>query len=179
MEQTLIILKPDTVKRGLVGEILQRFERAGLKIVAMKMIEPDYDHYYAHYEKIGEMISRRGQKAFDVTLEFMQAGPVIAVVLEGARSVSLVRKLVGTTAPEEAQPGTIRGDYAHMGFEYSDEQEMGIPNMIHASGDPEEAEAEIGHWFSGAEIHDYLTVHDIFTTGKREEPKKKAKDSKK
>ena len=178
MEQTLIVLKPDTIKRGLVGEILQRFERAGLKIVAMKMIEPDYDHYFEHYEKIGEMISRRGQKAFDVTLEFMQDGPVIAIVLEGAKSVSLVRKLVGTTAPEEALPGTIRGDYAHMGFAHSDEMEMGIPNMIHASGDPKEAEQEIGHSFSGAEIHEYLTVHDVFTTGHKPNTKA-AKKSKK
>ena len=83
MERTLIVLKPDALKRGIVGEIITRFERAGLKIVAMKMLEPDYDHYYEHYEKIGEMISRRGQEAFDVTLEFMQEGPVIAVVLEG------------------------------------------------------------------------------------------------
>ncbi len=179
MQQTLIVLKPDTVKRGLVGEILQRFERAGLKIVAMKMLEPDYDHYYHHYENIGEMISRRGQHAFDVTLEFMQDGPVIAVVLEGANSVALVRKLVGTTAPEEAQPGTIRGDYAHMGFAYSDEKKMGIPNMIHASGDPKEAEQEILHWFSDAEIYDYLTVHDIFTTGSREVKKPKDKKSQK
>ena len=175
MEQTLIVLKPDTIKRGLVGEILERFERAGLKIVAMKMVEPDYEHYYHHYEKIGEMISGRGQKAFDVTLEFMQDGPVIAIVLEGAKSVSLVRKLVGTTAPEDALPGTIRGDYAHMGFSYSDEVGMGIPNMIHASGDPKEAEQEIAHWFSGTEIHEYMTVHDIFTTGKKDVKKKTEK----
>ena len=165
MEQTLIVLKPDTVKRGLVGEILQRFEKVGLKMVAIKMIEPDYEHYHEHYENIGKMISRRGQKAFDVTLEFMQAGPVIAVVLEGANAVGLVRKLVGTTSPEEASPGTIRGDYAHMGFSHSDSKEMGIPNMIHASGDVDEAKAEISHWFSGAEIHSYMTVHDVFTTG--------------
>jgi nucleoside-diphosphate kinase len=173
MERTLIVLKPDTIKRGLVGEILQRFEKVGLKIVAMKMIEPDYDHYYKHYEEIGKMISRRGQHAFDVTLEFMQEGPVIAIVLEGARAVSQVRKMVGTTSPEEAQPGTIRGDYAHMGFAHSDEQGMGIPNMVHASGDPDEASQEIAHWFSGSELHDYATVHDVFTTGVVKSPKKK------
>src|SRR5690348_1643014 len=116
MERTLIILKPDAVQRGIAGEILTRFERAGLKIVGIKMLKPDYDHYYKHYENIGKMISRRGQKAFDVTLDMMMKGPVIAVVLEGVDAAALVRKMVGTTEPKAAAPGTIRGDYAHMSF---------------------------------------------------------------
>ncbi|HSX32231.1 MAG TPA: nucleoside-diphosphate kinase, partial [Candidatus Saccharimonadales bacterium] len=82
MEQTLIILKPDALQRGIVGEIMSRFEKVGLKIVAAKMLQPDYDHYYHHYENIGKMISRRGQAAFDVTLEMMQRGPVLAIVLQ-------------------------------------------------------------------------------------------------
>ena len=93
-ERTLIILKPDAVQRGIVGEILTRFEKVGLKIVGSKMVKPGYDHYYHHYENIGKMISRRGQKAFDVTLEMMNAGPVIAFVLEGVEAVSLVRKMM-------------------------------------------------------------------------------------
>lgn len=172
MERTLIILKPDTVQRGIVGEILTRFERAGLKIVGTKMLQPSYDHFYHHYETIGKMISRRGQKAFDVTLEMMQTGPVIAYVLEGVEAVSLVRKMVGTTEPKSALPGTIRGDYAHVSFSHADQQDLGIANIIHASGDPEEAALEIAHWFSEAEIYDYRTVHEPYTQP-RKSPKKK------
>ena len=163
MERTLIILKPDTVQRGLVGEILTRFERTGLKIVATKMLQPSYDHFYHHYETIGKMVSRRGQKAFDVTLAMMQEGPVIAYVLEGVEAVGLVRKMVGTTEPKSALPGTIRGDYAHVSFTHADEQDLGIPNIIHASGDPEEAALEIAHWFGGSEIYEYKTVHEKYT----------------
>ena len=97
VERTLVLFKPDTVQRGLVGEILTRFERVGLKIVGTKMIFPDRDHYYRHYEDIGHMVTRRGQETFDITLEMMQLGPVIAMVLEGVESVSLVRKMVGGT----------------------------------------------------------------------------------
>lgn len=167
MERTLIILKPDTVQRGIVGEILTRFERAGLKIVGTKMMLPSEEHYHHHYENISKMISRRGQKAFDITLEMMQEGPVIAFVLEGVECVSLVRKMVGTTEPKEAAPGTIRGDYAHVSFAHADKHDVGIPNVIHASGDPVEAEAEIRHWFSETELFDYQTVHEKYTQPKK------------
>jgi nucleoside-diphosphate kinase len=120
VEKTLVLFKPDTVQRGLVGEILTRFERVGLKIVGTKMIFPDKDHYYKHYEDIGQMVTRRGEKAFNVTLEMMQTGPVIAMVFEGVEAVGLVRKMVGGTEPKSALPGTIRGDYSHMSFEYAD-----------------------------------------------------------
>lgn len=170
MERTLIVLKPDALKRGIAGEIITRFERAGLKIIGTKMLQPDYDHYYEHYENIGQMISRRGQEAFDVTLEFMQEGPVIAVVLEGIEAVDLVRKMVGTTEPKAALPGTIRGDYAHMSFDYANGIGVGIPNLIHASGDVKEAKKEIAHWFADSELYEYKTVHEVFTQAK---PKKK------
>lgn len=163
MERTLIILKPDTVQRGLVGEILTRFERAGLKIIGSKMVQPSAEHYYHHYENISKMVSRRGQKAFDVTLKMMQEGPVIAFVLEGVEAISLVRKMVGTTEPKEALPGTIRGDYAHISFAHADSHDMGIPNIIHASGDGAEAKEEIKHWFSEAELFEYQTVHERYT----------------
>lgn len=163
MERTLILLKPDAVQRGITGEIITRFERAGLKIVGAKMIHPDKDHYYYHYENIGKMVSRRGQKAFDVTLEMMQMGPVLAMVLEGVEAVSLVRKMVGTTEPKEASPGTIRGDYSHMSFSYADKQKAGVPNLIHASGDPKEAEEEIGHWFAEHELFEYDSTHSAYT----------------
>ena len=162
-ERTLIILKPDAVQRGIIGEILARFEKVGLKIVGAKMLKPDYDHYFHHYENIGKMISRRGQKAFDVTLEMMNTGPVIAFVLEGIEAASLVRKMVGATEPKAALPGTVRGDYAHMSFAHADANDAGVPNLIHASGDKEEAKIEIAHWFSENELFDYETIHEKFT----------------
>lgn len=173
MERTLIILKPDAVKRGIVGEVLSRFERAGLKIVGMKMLQPNYDQYYHHYENIGKMISRRGQEAFDITLEFMEEGPVIACVLEGINSAALVRKMVGDTEPLNAAPGTIRGDYAHMGFEHSNKEQVGVPNIIHASGDAKEAEQEIAHWFPESELFKYETVHEVYTQAKNRKKSKK------
>lgn len=163
LERTLIVFKPDSVQRGIVGEILSRFEKTGLKIVGAKMLKPSYDHYYHHYEDIGKMISRRGQQAFDVTLSMMNEGPVIAFVFEGIEAVSLVRKMVGSTEPKAALPGTIRGDYAHMSFSYADQNDVGIPNIIHASGDPEEAKQEIDYWFSEPELFSYSSVHDKFT----------------
>lgn len=166
MERTLIILKPDAVKRGVVGEVVSRFERAGLKIIGMKMLKPSYDEFYEHYENISKMITRRGQEAFDMTLQFMEEGPVVACVLEGINCVALVRKMVGDTEPQKAAPGTIRGDYAHMGFEHSNKEKVGVPNIIHASGDPDEAKAEISHWFAETELFDYETVHEIYTQAK-------------
>lgn len=163
MERTLIILKPDALQRGIAGEILTRFERVGLKIVGAKMLAPGNEHYFTHYETIGQMVSRRGQHAFDVTLQMMQSGPVLAMVLEGVEAVSQVRKMVGTTEPKSALPGTIRGDFAHVSFAHADQHGIGIPNLIHASGDPAEAEKEINHWFSDAELYGYAATHEKFT----------------
>ena len=163
VQKTLVVFKPDAVQRGIVGEILSRFERVGLKIVATKMIAPTKEHYHKHYEEIGQMITRRGQGAFDITLEMMIQGPVIAMVFEGVEAVALVRKLVGTTEPKSADPGTIRGDFSHMSFGYADTEGKGIPNLIHASGDPEEAAKEIDHWFSDDELYDYSVVNEKFT----------------
>lgn len=167
MERTLILLKPDALMRGIIGEITTRFERAGLRIVGAKMLRPEADHYHHHYENISKMVSRRGQEAFDVTLEAMQEGPVIALVLEGVEAVSVVRKMVGTTEPKEALPGTIRGDYAHVSFSHAGKQGVGIHNLIHASGDIKEAEQEIQHWFSDSELFDYETAHQHFTQAKK------------
>lgn len=162
VERTLVLFKPDAVQRGIVGEILTRFERVGLKIIGTKMIFPDRDHYYQHYEDIGHMVTRRGKETFDITLEMMLMGPVIAMVLEGVESVSLVRKMVGGTEPKSAAPGTIRGDFSHMSFEYADGKNRGIPNLIHASGDSEEAAKEISHWFNETELYSYEIAHERF-----------------
>lgn len=163
VERTLILFKPDAVQRGVVGEILTRFERVGLKIVGTKMIAPDREHYYKHYEEIGKMVTRRGEDKFNITLSMMLEGPVIAMVLEGIEAVALVRKLVGSTEPKSAMPGTIRGDFSHMSFGYGDAKHKGIPNLIHASGEPEEAEQEISHWFSESELYDYNVLNEKFT----------------
>lgn len=166
-EQTLIVFKPDAVQRGIVGEILMRFERVGLKIVGAKMVQPSEEHFFKHYEDIGKMISRRGKKTFEITLELMQSGPVIAFVLEGIEAVGLVRKMVGTTEPKSAAPGTIRGDYSHMSFGHADKHGVGVPNLIHASGDPAEAKEEIAHWFTEEELFPYETVHEKYTQTKK------------
>jgi len=163
VEKTLVIFKPDAVQRGIVGEILTRFERVGLKIIATKMISPSREHYYHHYEKIGKMVSRRGEHAFGVTLDFMMTGPVIAMVFEGIEAVALVRKIVGPTQPKSAEMGTIRGDFSHMSFGYADVEDKGIPNLIHASGDVDEANEEIAHWFTDEEIFEYQAVHEKYT----------------
>lgn len=163
VEQTMILFKPDALQRGLVGEILTRFERVGLRIVATKMQAPDREHYDTHYEEIGKLKTRAGEQIFDITLDMMNAGPVIAMVFEGVEAVALVRKLVGTTEPKSAAPGTIRGDYSHMSYGYADGANKGIPNLIHASGDPEEAKQEIAHWFSDDELYSYEATHEKFT----------------
>lgn len=173
MERTLIIFKPDAVQRGIVGEVLSRFEKVGLKIVAMKMVNPDEAHYYHHYETIGKMVSRRGEGQFRQQLGAMQEGPVIAAVLQGIGAVKQVRKMVGTTSTNEAAPGTIRGDYAHASIDYVNEHNVALPTIMHASGDAEEAAAEIAHWFSESEIFaDYQTVHEYFTQPHEDNHKK-------
>src|ERR1700741_3472563 len=132
MERTLIVFKPDAVMRGIVGEILTRFERAGFKIVGAKMLEPGHDHYHEHYEGIGTLKTRKGEKIFDYQLKTMLEGPVIAMVLKGVDAVEAVRKMVGATEPKSALPGTIRGDYAHVSFGQADSAGKSVSNIIHA-----------------------------------------------
>jgi len=163
MERTLIIFKPDSVMRGIVGEVLSRFEKAGLKIVGMKMLSPDYNHFYEHYEGIGTLKTRKGEEIFESQLRNMQQGPVIAMVLEGVDAVDTVRKMVGATEPKSALPGTIRGDYAHVSYGQANASGKSVSNVLHASADAAEAKQEIGHWFSDSEMFEYETVHERFT----------------
>lgn len=169
MERTLIVFKPDSVKRGIVGEIVTRFERAGFKIVGAKMLEPDYQHYFEHYEGIGTLKTRKGDDIFNSQLASMQDGPVITMVLEGVEAIETVRKMVGETEPKAALPGTIRGDYAHVTYGQAASVGRGVANIIHASASKDEAEREIAHWFSESELYDYETVAEQFTQPK---PKK-------
>ncbi len=166
IERSLIVFKPDSVQRGIVGEILARFEKVGLKIVGAKMLNPDTDFYHHHYEKIGTMITRHGQEIFDTTVAMMQTGPVIAFVLEGIDAVAIIRKMVGVTESKSALPGTIRGDYSHMSYGHANEAGIGLPNILHASGDSNEAKLEIAHWFSQAELFSYEATHEKFTQTK-------------
>ena len=163
MQKTLIIFKPDAVARGIVGEILSRFERAGFKVVGAKMLEPDNEHYYEHYEGIGTLKTRKGEEIFKSQLASMQDGPVIAMVLEGVEAVGAVRKMVGDTEPKAALPGTIRGDYAHVTYGQASSTGKGVANIIHASADPDEAKKEIAHWFAESELYEYQAVHEKFT----------------
>ncbi len=173
IERTLVIFKPDAIQRGIVGDVLSRFEKVGLKIIAMKMLSPDYDHYYHHYETIGKMVSRRGEEQFKMQLGAMQEGPVIAMVLQGVGAAALVRKMVGATSTNEAAPGTIRGDYAHASIDYVNEKGVALPTILHASGDSEEAQQEIAHWFAESEMYDsYSTVHEYFTQPRPGQKKK-------
>jgi len=172
-EQTLVVLKPDTIQRGLVGEIITRFERAGLKIIAMKMIAPDELHFHKHYEGISNLISRWGEDIYNVTLSQMTETPVIAFVLEGVEAVSYVRKLVGTTDPKDSAPGTIRGDFTHVTRGYTNPIGATLPNLLHASGNVEEAVQEIKLWFDKDEIYSgYETAHSPIVRGRVPEKKK-------
>jgi nucleoside-diphosphate kinase len=166
MERTLVVLKPDTIQRGLVGEIIARFERAGLKIVGMKMVRPDEEHYHKHYEGISKLISRWGEDIYKVTLSQLTEGPVIAIVLEGVEAVQHVRKMVGKTDPKDSAPGTIRGDYTHVTRAYTNPKGATLPNLVHASGDPSEAEQEIELWFDPSELYEYATLADQVVHGR-------------
>jgi len=167
MERTLIIFKPDSVMRGIVGEVITRFERAGLKIVGMKMLAPGYDHYFQHYEGIGTLKTRKGDEIFESQLATMQEGPVIAMVLEGVEAVEFVRKMVGATEPKSALPGTIRGDYAHVNYGTPSKYGRGVANIVHASAELGEAKQEIAHWFTPEELYEYETAHEHFTQPKK------------
>ena len=156
IQKTLVLLKPDAVKRSLVGEILHRFEKAGLKIVAMKMILLNEDFSKKHY------CEHIGKKFYKCLEEFITSGPVIAIVLEGINAVEVVRKMVGSTEPGKAMPGTIRGDFAHLSAEWADKKKKAVINLIHASDKPTTAEKEIKLWFDEKEIHSYRTANENF-----------------
>jgi nucleoside-diphosphate kinase len=162
IEKTLIILKPDTVARGLVGEVLRRFERTGLKLVGMKFLLPDMSRLESHYEGIGKLLTRKGKDIYNNTVEYMCSGPVLAIVLEGVEAVEVVRKLVGSTEPKTAIPGTIRSDYSHVSYEHANESGA-VRNIVHASATKEEANLEIAIWFDEGDILDYLNVHQAHT----------------
>ena len=182
-EQTLVIVKPDGIQRALTGEIMKRYERIGLKLVALKMIVPTEAMIEQHYlldpnwkknvgEKSIESYKKKGETPpsldpievanFVVTRlkKYMTSGPVIAMVWEGAHAVELVRKITGGTEPRSASIGTIRGDFVLDSYQMADTADRAIRNLIHASGTVPEAQMEIPHWFSPKEIISYSVPHE-------------------
>jgi nucleoside-diphosphate kinase len=152
VERTLVLFKPDAVARGLVGRILARFEDALLRVIATKMVVMDSDLTKRHYFDLEE---RFGPVVYASMAEFMQSGPVMAVVLEGVEAVACVRKLVGPTYPDQAPPGTIRGDFAHMSRAHANQRGIAVANLVHASGNADEAALEVDVWFAKDEIVDH------------------------
>ena len=175
MEQSLILIKPDGVQRALVGQIISRFARAGLKIVALKLVKPSFDQVDRHYALTEEWMKGVYDKAkakFDAEgkafqyadhkaygeyikkglVDFLLSSPVVAMVAEGEAAVSLVRKIVGVTEPASAAPGTIRGDFSPDTYALSNGQDRPLRNLIHASGNVQEAGTEIPIWFTPEEI---------------------------
>jgi len=183
MEQTLVLIKPDGVKRGIVGELLHRFERMGLKIVAMKMVTAKEDVLLKHYQSEKETtLQRWGEKTLatytkygkdakkdfgtDNPLElgklvnkwlfdYVQSGPMIAIILEGRHAVENVVNLAGPTMPVSAPAGTIRGDFSTDSAAYANIEQRGVMNLVHISASVEEANFEKMLWFTPEEIHSY------------------------
>lgn len=160
IERSLILLKPDCVQRMFVGEIITRLERAGYKIVGLKMVWESKDFFEKHYHDVEE---RHGREILEGNLKVMTEGPVIALVMEGVNAILGIKKLVGPTEPKQAPPGTIRGDYSHYTYQVADRNKVAVRNIIHCSTSNEDAKREISLWFKPEEIHTYKTVHDVFT----------------
>lgn len=183
-ERTLVICKPDTIQRGLIGEIITRFERKGLKIIAMRMVLPTkklaMDHYFwsdeekeASGNRTIEALSSKGieitktAKAYAEDVQrrlytYLTAGPVVVMVIEGAHAIEHVRKVVGHGNPLSADIGSIRADYSMDSYVVADEVDRAARNLIHASGNRSEADREIKVWFTEDDICDYdLAIEKI------------------
>ena len=182
-ERTLVIIKPDGIQRTLVGEIIGRFEKLGLKLVAIKMCVPTVEQIEKHYTLDPEWRRITGEKRVKAAKEkgevlqtedpleitkvileklkkYMTSGPVIAMVWQGAHSTELVRKIVGGTEPRTSDVGTIRGDFVLDSYVMADTDGRAVRNLIHASGTAKESEAEINHWFKKDELIDYRLVQE-------------------
>lgn len=181
-ERSLLLLKPDTIRRGLIGEVIQRFEQRGFTICAMKMVHATNEHMHAHYSAIAnnpEWLTRvgtitldtlrehgkntkeelgtdtpieAGKRGIDWLIEYTTSGPVVALVIKGPNAVEMARKIVGNTMPAKADIGSIRGDYSIDSPVAATLEKRSVVNLVHASGTREEAEFEIEHWFSKEEL---------------------------
>jgi nucleoside-diphosphate kinase len=182
-EQTFVIIKPDGVQRTLIGEVIGRYERMGLKLVALKMVIPTAEKAEKHYtldpewlRKVGEK-SILGYKAKNLVppsedplvignnvlkrlVKYMTSGPVVTMVWQGSHAVGIVRKMTGGTEPLSSDVGTIRGDFVTDSYQISDLDDRAIRNIVHASGTPDEAQNEINLWFKPEEIINYRLIQD-------------------
>jgi nucleoside-diphosphate kinase len=181
-ERSLVLIKPDGVKRALAGQIINRFEKCGLKIIGLKMVQATKELAGEHYaddkewllsvgekalaaaEKRGEKMSETameiGQRVRSQLMDYITMSPVIAMCVEGHNAVAKVRKIVGATSPQDAEAGTIRGDFSIDSYVLSDNSGRPIQNLIHASGEVDEAEREIKVWFSEEELFDWKRVDE-------------------
>lgn len=186
-ERTFLMVKPDGVRRGLIGEITRRVEQRGLKVIAMQMFQPRREQMDDHYPKKEEWVRRLGQKTlatyakygynakdelgteddFEIgkmvrgwLLDFMTSAPLVKMVVEGVHAVDMVRKLCGHTMPALAEMGTIRGDFSVDSAASANKEKRSVYNLVHASETPEEAAHEIKHWFSPDEIHSYRRAEE-------------------
>jgi len=182
-ERTLVIIKPDGIQRTLIGEIIKRYERTGLKMIAIKTAVSSKEHIEKHYtldpnwrrvtgEKTIASYEKKGLKPpsedpLEITAvilenlkKYMTSGPVIVMIWEGAHAVNIVRKITGGTEPLTSDVGTIRGDFVLDSYQISDNDKRAVRNLIHASGSTEEAEMEIAHWFDKNEIISYRLVQE-------------------
>ncbi len=181
-ERSLVMIKPDGVQRSLIGEIIKRFERTGLKFTAMKMLVPTEAQLLEHYHKDDEWYLRKGNRIIedlkshnlpiekdamaygraiiDTIVHYMTAAPIIAMILEGNEAVKVVSKLVGSTEPATSDVGTIRGDYTVDSYGHSSFENRAVRNLIHQSESPAEAEREIKVWFNESEIMSYVTAQE-------------------
>lgn len=180
-EQTLVIIKPDGVQRGLVGEVIKRYEQCGLKLVALKMLIPSVDIATKHYSVDPEWAQKTGTKSIEAakarnqelesedplvigekirtTLKsYLSSGPVVIMVWQGMNSIGVVRKITGSTEPLSSVPGTIRGDYTIDSYSAADGDKRSVRNIIHASSSRDEAQSEIAIWFTPQEILNYRLV---------------------
>jgi nucleoside-diphosphate kinase len=186
-EKTVVLIKPDGVKRGLVGEVINRIEKRGLKIIALEMFQATEQQIDSHYPKDEKWIKRIGEKTlsnykkygfnakeelgtedpFEIgmmvrgwLLDFMTSGPMVKMIVQGIHAIDMVRKIVGGSMPSQADMGTIRGDFSVDDATAANKDKRAIHNIIHASETPEEAEHELGFWFAAEDIFDYKRAEE-------------------
>jgi len=186
-DRTVLIIKPDGVKRGLIGEIISRVEMRGLKIIALEMFMATKEHIDGHYPKDEEWLKKIGEKTlknytdygFDIKkelgtddlseigkmvrnwlIDYLTTGPMVKMVIKGIHAIDMVRKIVGPTLPSQAEMGTIRGDFSVDDSTAANRDKRAIRNLVHASGNQKEADHELLFWFSPEEICDYKRAEE-------------------